>query len=126
MREQSLSSPAETKAEPKGVAVLAEMFRRRELTNAAAKQVLEVMAKEGGDPAKIVADKGLAKEGDSDKLREVILRVMAENPKAIDDYKKGKETAAKFLVGQVMKMTRGRMDAQTVMKLVEEKLSKQG
>ena len=83
------------------------------------------MAKEGGDPAKIVADKSLAKEGDSDKLREVILRVMAEKPEAIGDYNKGKETAAKFLVGQVMKATRGRTDAQTVMKLVEEKLAKQ-
>jgi len=116
------SDISDVKIAPGQLAGLVEMFRKRELNNAAAKQVLEEMFRTGREPAKIVSEKGLARVGDEETLLPVIEQVVAGNRPAVDDYLGGKETAVRFLVGQVMKATRGRADASIAADLLKKKL----
>ena len=110
------------KITPAQLAQLVEMFRKRELNNAAAKQVFEEMFRTGRDPGAIVSEKGLAKVSDEGELGPVVEEVVAGNDAAVSDYLSGKETAVKFLVGQVMKSTRGRADPAVAASLLKERL----
>ena len=65
------------------------------------------MVEHGGDPSTIVKDKGLGQVSDEKILEEAAKKVLAQNPDAISDYKKGKTNVLQFLVGQVMKETKG-------------------
>jgi len=113
---------SDVKIGPAQLAQLVEMFRTRELNNAAAKQVFEEMFRTGRDPGAIVSEKGLAKVSGEDELGPVIDAVIAGNEAAVSDYLGGKETAVKFLVGQVMKSTRGRADPAVAATLLKERL----
>ena len=59
------------------------------------------------DPEKLSKDKGLLIIEDSNKLKNIVENVISNNQSAIDDYNKGKETAVRYLIGQVMKESRG-------------------
>jgi aspartyl-tRNA(Asn)/glutamyl-tRNA(Gln) amidotransferase subunit B len=89
-----------------------------------AKMVLEEMFKTGGDPSNIIEEKGLAQITDESEIEKIIKEVITENPKVIEDYKKGKETALQFLVGQVMVKTKGKANPQSVNKLLKGILTK--
>ena len=78
------------------------------------------MFENGADPDEVIQRLGLAAVGDVDELSPIIEEVLASNSAAVDDYRSGKTTAIRFLIGQVMKATRGRADAQTVMRLLGE------
>jgi len=110
------------KIAPGQLAVLVEMFHKRDLSNAAAKQVLDEMFATGRNPAEIVSEKGLARVSDEETLLHTIEQVVAGNEAAVNDYLGGKETAVKFLVGQVMKATRGRADASIAADLLKKTL----
>ncbi|MGH7276586.1 MAG: Asp-tRNA(Asn)/Glu-tRNA(Gln) amidotransferase subunit GatB, partial [Candidatus Rokuibacteriota bacterium] len=88
------------------------------------KDVFQKMFASGEDAPVIVAREGLTQVADVSALGAVIDQVMAQNPKAIEDYKRGKTAAAKALVGQVMKATGGKANPGIVNRLLEEKLSK--
>ncbi len=75
--------------------------------NIAKGEVFETMYLQGGDPQKIIDEKGLKSIGDSLELEKICQQVVAENQKSVQDYLGGKENAFKALVGQVMKATRG-------------------
>ena len=81
------------------------------------------MIASGADPDDVIAERGLASVGDADSLTPVVANVIAENPAAVKDYQGGKETAIRFLMGQVMKATRGTADPKTVMSMLKESLS---
>ena len=87
-----------------------------------AKTVIEEAFCSGVAPSKIVSDKGLAQINDSDVIETAVLDAITDNPKAVEDYNNGKESAAKFLVGQVMKLTRGQAKPDLVQSLIIEKL----
>ena len=109
--EQRLTHVYETKASPTEVATLAELFRARKVTNSTAKQVLEILATQGGKAADIISSANLSKVTDAAELESIVEAAIEQNPRAVQDYLKGKETAIKFLVGQVMRATRGNADA---------------
>jgi len=88
-----------------------------------AKTVFEEMFKTGKDPETIVEEKGLKQISDEGQLEEIVLKVIADNPEPVEDFKNGKDRAIGFLVGQVMKETRGKANPQMVNKLLREKLS---
>ena len=75
------------------------------------------------DPAEVVARRGLAQVSDADALDAWICEVFAENPGTIADWKAGKRAAAGFLVGQVMKRSRGKADPKRVGRLIDERLA---
>ena len=89
-----------------------------------AKDVFQKMVDSGEDARTIVAREGLTQMADEGGLAAVVDQVLAQNPKAVEDYKGGKTAAAKALVGQVMKATGGRANPAIVNRLLQEKLSK--
>ncbi len=81
----------------------------------------DVMDK-GSDPETVLKEKGLAQVSDTGALDGWIAEVIAANPKVVEDFKSGKETAAMFLVGQVMKKSQGKANPGMVRELVIQKL----
>ena len=83
-----------------------------------AKTVLEEAFESGGSPAQIVQEKGYTQISDSSTVESAVGEAIDANPQAVSDYMGGKETAAKFLVGQVMKITNGQAKPDLVNELV--------
>ena len=87
-----------------------------------AKSVLEEMFKSGRAAGEIIQSRGLGQINGASELEGVIAKVVEANPQAVKDFKAGKETAIKFLVGQVMRQTRGQADPKLAGELLEKKL----
>lgn len=87
-----------------------------------AKGVFEEMFETGKDAAVIVKEKGLTQISDEGAVAAVVDEVIANNPKSVADYRAGKEKAMGFLVGQVMKATRGKANPDLVNRLLKERL----
>ncbi|MBI4220456.1 MAG: Asp-tRNA(Asn)/Glu-tRNA(Gln) amidotransferase GatCAB subunit B, partial [Chloroflexi bacterium] len=119
---EPVSDPAKTKVAPARLAKLVALFQARNLSNAAAKQVLAEMFQSGRDPEQIVEEKGLRKVSDTGSLEPAVEQAIAGNPAAVEDYLKGKEAAVRFLVGQVMRASRGRADPEVAADLITRKL----
>ncbi len=98
------------------------LLQSGKMSAASAKQVLEETFKTGRDPADIVQEKGLLQITAGDEIAAAIERVLTEQAKAAEDYRRGKEGALQFLVGQVMRETRGRANPALVNQLLVEKL----
>lgn len=94
------------------------------ISGSIAKTVFEEMFFTGKKPQIIVEEKGLRQIADEGELRRIVRKVIEENPKSVEDYKKGKEKALGFLVGQVMKETKGKANPQLTNQLLREELSK--
>ena len=122
MRESGLENVNDSKVEPSSLAKLVRRFQKREINNNSAKKVFAEMCDSGADPDEVIERLGLAAVGDASELEPVIAEVIASNPSAVEDYRSGKENAIRFLMGQVMKATRGRADASVVMDLLSKAL----
>jgi aspartyl-tRNA(Asn)/glutamyl-tRNA(Gln) amidotransferase subunit B len=92
------------------------------LSGPAAKKVFEEMFNTGKPAKEIAAEQGLTQIGDAAAVAEVIRQVTSNNKQAVADYKAGKEQAIKFLVGQVMKETRGRANPKMVAEILQREL----
>ncbi len=114
----------DTRITPARLAGLLRLVANGTISGKIAKDVFQKMFVSGEDAQAIVAREGLTQVADESALAAIIDQVMAGNPKALDDYRKGKTAAAKALVGQVMKATGGRANPAVVNRLLEEKLSK--
>jgi aspartyl-tRNA(Asn)/glutamyl-tRNA(Gln) amidotransferase subunit B len=95
---------------PEALADLLRLVEQGTITTNTAKSVLQEMYATGQTAMAIVDAKGLAAVSDSDALLEVAQQVVAENPEAVERYLQGKEGLLGFLIGQVMKATRGKAD----------------
>ncbi|MFH1775648.1 MAG: Asp-tRNA(Asn)/Glu-tRNA(Gln) amidotransferase subunit GatB [Chloroflexota bacterium] len=112
----------DAKVTPRQLGQLLDLVQKGSVSASSAKAVFEEMFKGGKDAADIIAERGLSQISDNSQVEEVIGRVIAENPKAVADYKVGKGQSLKFLVGQVMRATRGRANPQVVNELLTKKL----
>jgi aspartyl-tRNA(Asn)/glutamyl-tRNA(Gln) amidotransferase subunit B len=90
---------------------------------ATAKSVLEEMFNTGKPAEEIIRERGLGQISDTQELEKIVLQVINSNEQPVADYRAGKETALKFLVGQVMKATRGRANPQLVNEVLKKKLN---
>ncbi len=106
-----------------GLAGLLRLVEDGTISGKIARQVFETMLATGEEARAIVEREGLTQVADTGELGAIVDRVIAENPKAVDDWKKGKTAAQKALVGAVMKATRGKANPALANRLVEEKLS---
>ncbi len=88
--------------------------------NLAKSEVFESMYMDGKDPEDVVKEKGLVQMNDAGKLEEICKKVIADNAKSVEDYKAGKQAALQFLVGKVMKETRGQANAVMVLDLLKK------
>src|SRR5437762_4589510 len=109
---------AAVKTTPQALSRLIELVESGQLTGASAKETFADMVEKGIVPDDVLKDKG--KIGDAVALEEAAKAAIAASPKAVADYKAGKEAAFKSLIGGVMKQTKGRADP----KLAEEVLRK--
>ncbi|CDC95212.1 aspartyl/glutamyl-tRNA(Asn/Gln) amidotransferase subunit B [Roseburia sp. CAG:380] len=107
---------------PENLAKLIELADAGEINSSVAKEVFEEVFKNNVDPEKYVEEKGLKTVSDDGALREVIEKVVADNPKSVEDYNSGKKKAIGFLVGQTMKAMQGKADPGMVNKILKEVL----
>ena len=112
------------KVPPRNLAGLLRLIADGTISGKIAKDVFSTMVDTGEDAPTIVRRDGLTQVADEAALSQVIASVMAANPKAIEDFKRGKTAAKKALVGQVMKATGGKANPALVDRLLEDKLSK--
>ncbi|RHP82920.1 Asp-tRNA(Asn)/Glu-tRNA(Gln) amidotransferase subunit GatB [Roseburia sp. AM59-24XD] len=107
---------------PENLAKLIELADAGEINSSVAKEVFEEVFKNNVDPEKYVEEKGLKTVSDDGALREVIEKIVADNPKSVEDYNSGKKKAIGFLVGQTMKAMQGKADPGMVNKILKEVL----
>ena len=94
------------------------------ISSTIAKKVFEDMFETGKKPEDIVKDKGLVQITDEGVIKEIVVRVISNNPQSIADYKAGKDKVLGFIVGQVMKESKGKANPVVVNKLIVEELDK--
>jgi len=112
----------DTKVTPTQLCELLDLMQKGTISGPTAKQVWEEMFNTGKDARNIINERGLIQISDTNEIEQTIDKVIDDNPKALADYKAGKEQSVKFLVGQVMKATRGRANPQVARELLENKL----
>ncbi|MBA47038.1 MAG: Asp-tRNA(Asn)/Glu-tRNA(Gln) amidotransferase GatCAB subunit B [Dehalococcoidia bacterium] len=95
---------------PEDLSNLVEIYFQNKINNKILKTVLEEMWDTGSKPNDIINDKNLSIISDSGELEDTISNIIESNPKAVEDFKAGKEQSQKFLLGQVMKQTKGQAD----------------
>ena len=100
------------------------LIEKGTISNSAAKKVLDAMFETPEDPEKLVEKLGLAQVSDEGAIAAMIQDVLAQNPQSIADYKAGKDKAMGFLVGQTMRLSKGKANPQVINKLLKEALDK--
>jgi len=110
------------KITPENFAELLKLIFDRRLNNQTGLSVLNIMYKSGGDPSDIMENEDLGSLSDDVNIDEIIEKAIKDNPKVVEDFKSGKENAIKFLIGQVMKETKGRADANEINEILLTKL----
>jgi aspartyl-tRNA(Asn)/glutamyl-tRNA(Gln) amidotransferase subunit B len=103
-------------------AKVVKYFDQKKINNLGVKKVLALAIAGKKDIDRIIESEGLVQISDEKGIEEVAEKVLAANLKAVQEYKQGKTQAIKFLIGQVMKETRGRANPQLVKKILERGL----
>jgi aspartyl-tRNA(Asn)/glutamyl-tRNA(Gln) amidotransferase subunit B len=116
------ADPAESKVEPAALATLVAMVGAKEVTQGGAKQVLDRLVADGGDPKAIVASEGLGAVGGADELAPIVEQALAANPDIAERLRGGDMKPIGVIVGHVMKETKGRADGGEVTRLVRQQL----
>lgn len=89
-----------------------------------AKDVFEKIFKENIEPEQYIKENGLEMLKDDGLVKEIVLKVIADNPKSIEEYKSGNDKVPKFLIGQCMKQLKGKADPASINKVIDEELTK--
>ncbi|GGI64643.1 Asp-tRNA(Asn)/Glu-tRNA(Gln) amidotransferase subunit GatB [Enterococcus alcedinis] len=114
----------DTKLTPENLAGMIALIEDGTISSKIAKKVFRELILNGGEAKKVVEDQGLIQLSDPSQLLPMINEVLDNNQQSIDDFKNGKDRAVGFLVGQIMKATRGKANPGVVNKLLQEELSK--
>ena len=109
---------------PENFAEFITLIYEGKISSKIAKMVLEEMFKTGADPSHIIEEKGLIQITDEAEIKKIIKEVISKNPKAVQDFKKGKENAFQFLIGQIMTKTKGKANPQLVKDILSRTLTK--
>lgn len=102
---------------------LMNLIEEGKISTTAAKEVFEVMFNEGTDPEEIINKMGLSQISGLDEIEKIISSILGENIKSVEDYKSGKKQAFGFLMGQVMKASKGKANPSLAKELLEKYLS---
>ena len=113
-------SPEDVAFSPKNLAKLIDLAEKKTINNNVAKEVFAKVFDEHIDPEKYVEENGLGAVSDEGELRIVIEKVIAANPKSVEDINAGKLKAMGFLVGQTMKERKGKADPGVVNAILKE------
>lgn len=108
---------------PTALGQLIQLVDKKILNAPKAKEVFAVLVSEGGDPEEIVRQRGWAQVSDTSALEGFAKAVIAENPAVVADYKGGKPAALQFLMGQVMRQSKGKANPKLVLELLKDMLA---
>jgi aspartyl-tRNA(Asn)/glutamyl-tRNA(Gln) amidotransferase subunit B len=112
----------DSKMTPAHLSELIKLIQAGTISGKIAKSVIVDMFETGKTASQVVKEKGLSQITDTSEIEAVVDQVIAENPGPAQDYRDGKKKAIGFLVGQVMKVTRGKANPQMVNQLLRQKL----
>ncbi len=118
-----VEDPAESKVTPAALAGLVAMVAGKQVSVGAARQVLDRLVAEGGEPAAIVEAEGLTAMDGGDELAGIVAAALEANPDAAQRVREGNAKAIGPIVGQVMRETKGRADGTEVSRLINEQLA---
>jgi aspartyl-tRNA(Asn)/glutamyl-tRNA(Gln) amidotransferase subunit B len=113
---------AESPVPPENLGELVKLITKGEISNKLAKEILPKMYSSGDTAAAIMDREGLRQISDTSAIEKIIDEVIAANPKQVEQYRSGKTAVMGFLVGQVMKASRGQANPQMVNELLRAKL----
>jgi aspartyl-tRNA(Asn)/glutamyl-tRNA(Gln) amidotransferase subunit B len=116
------TDPSESKVAPSALAKLVSMVGAKEVTQGGARQVLDRLVADGGDPAAIVEAEGLGAVGGADSLTPIVSAALEANPDVAEKLRAGDMKPVGVIVGYVMKETKGRADGKEITRLVREQL----
>ena len=108
---------------PANLAEMIALIEKGTISGKIAKTVFEAMWNEGKTAPVIVKEQGLVQMSDEGELGSIVEAVIAANPQSVADFNAGKEKAVGFLVGQIMRQTKGRANPELVNRLLKEKLT---
>jgi aspartyl-tRNA(Asn)/glutamyl-tRNA(Gln) amidotransferase subunit B len=110
------------KVQPKHLRDLIGLVQQGTITGSVAKQVLEEVFQTGAEPSQVVQAKGLTQVSDAEQLAAWVQQAIDDNPDAAEKVRNGKLQTLQFLVGQVMKLSRGRANPNEVRRLIADAL----
>ena len=108
----------------KALAKLIELIEKGTISSAIGKKVITELFENPKDPEEIIKEKGWIQISDEGAIKEVVMKVLENNPQSVADYKAGKDKALGFLVVQAMKETKGKANPQMLNKMFLEELNK--
>ncbi|CAG9612350.1 Aspartyl/glutamyl-tRNA(Asn/Gln) amidotransferase subunit B [Bacillus rhizoplanae] len=109
---------------PAGLSKMIQLIEKGTISSKIAKKVFNELIEKGGDPEEIVKAKGLVQISDEGALRKIVTDILDNNEQSIEDFKNGKDRAIGFLVGQIMKATKGQANPPLVNKILLEEINK--
>ena len=110
------------KVKPEMLGELIVLVQKGTISGTSAKEVFEEMFKSGKPAAEIIKSRGLSQISNTQEIENIIVQVIAANPQPVADFKAGKANALTFMVGQVMRVSKGRANAKIVNELMKKKL----
>lgn len=114
----------DTKLTAEGLSGMIKLIMNGTISSKIAKKVFSELIENGGEADKIVKEKGLVQVSDTGQLSAWVNEALDNNPQSIEDYKNGRDRAIGFLVGQIMKASRGQANPQMINKMLLEEISK--
>ncbi len=105
---------------PENLAEIIKLVDTGVISNGAAKQIIEIIFDNGGNPEEIIKEHGLAQVSDDSELENWANIAIKENPKPAEEYKSGNAASINYLMGQVMKMSKGKANPGAVMKILKQ------
>jgi len=109
---------------PENFAEFITLIYEGKISSKIAKMVLSEMFSTGADPSHIIEEKGLVQITDEVEIEKIIKEVISKNPKAVEDFKAGKENAFQYLIGQIMAKTQGKANPKIINDILQQILTK--
>ena len=121
LKEKNISIE-EFSVEPENIGKLIKLIKADTISSKIAKDVFEILLSESKDPEIIVKEKGLVQITDNSEIEKIVEQVLAENPQSVEDYKAGKSNALKYLMGQSMRLSKGKANPQMINEMILARL----
>jgi len=121
LKEKNISIE-EFSVEPENIGKLIKLIKANTISSKIAKDVFEILLSENKDPEIIVKEKGLVQITDNSEIEKIVEQVLAENPQSVEDYRAGKSNALKYLVGQSMRLSKGKANPQMINEMILARL----
>jgi aspartyl-tRNA(Asn)/glutamyl-tRNA(Gln) amidotransferase subunit B len=119
---QPQTAITDMKLEAENMAELITLIFTKKINTTSAVQILPKMLETGAEPSELIKDMNLGQISDTKELEAMVENVIKDNPKPVEDYKKGKTAALQALVGKVMAQTKGKANPEMVLDLLTKKL----